>query len=165
MVQLHDTLRIGEICIFFRNSHFSTMYKHSDGHLYNLVTDLGFVQYPHICWERLLTVDGDDQYCDHEFKTLSNDARQTRSLSPWRASPSQIVQRANTVGPSTLSPHQPIVPVRTTGSFYHKEKPSKGILGMLGFKSQRSSQEHSTPGSASRRGSHTKSKKNGCSQM
>ncbi|NWS19602.1 MINY1 hydrolase, partial [Pachyramphus minor] len=56
----------GELGVFFRNNHFSTMTKHK-GHLYLLVTDQGFLQEEGVVWESLHTVDGDSCFCDTEF--------------------------------------------------------------------------------------------------
>ncbi|XP_010218751.1 PREDICTED: protein FAM63A [Tinamus guttatus] len=56
----------GELSVFFRNNHFSTMIKHK-GHLYLLVTDQGFLQEEAVVWESLHTVDGDSCFCDTHF--------------------------------------------------------------------------------------------------
>lgn len=40
-----------ELCVFFRNNHFNTLYKHN-GELYILVTDQGYAQEA-IVWEKL----------------------------------------------------------------------------------------------------------------
>ncbi|XP_061872346.1 ubiquitin carboxyl-terminal hydrolase MINDY-1 isoform X2 [Colius striatus] len=58
--------REGELSVFFRNNHFSTMTKHK-GHLYLLVTDQGFLQEEGVVWETLHNVDGDSCFCDTEF--------------------------------------------------------------------------------------------------
>jgi hypothetical protein len=64
---LHTTLQEGELCIFFRNNHYGTMTKHTDGHLYLLVTDLGYANTPSIVWEKLDVVDGDTEFCNSQF--------------------------------------------------------------------------------------------------
>ncbi|XP_064494325.1 LOW QUALITY PROTEIN: ubiquitin carboxyl-terminal hydrolase MINDY-1 [Pseudopipra pipra] len=56
----------GELGVFFRNNHFSTMTKHK-GHLYLLVTDQGFLREEGVVWESLHTVDGDSCFCDTDF--------------------------------------------------------------------------------------------------
>ncbi|XP_065713828.1 ubiquitin carboxyl-terminal hydrolase MINDY-1 isoform X2 [Patagioenas fasciata] len=57
----------GELSVFFRNNHFSTMTKHK-GHLYLLVTDQGFLREDGVVWETLQSVDGDSCFCDTEFR-------------------------------------------------------------------------------------------------
>ncbi|NWW23203.1 MINY1 hydrolase, partial [Falcunculus frontatus] len=56
----------GELGVFFRNNHFSTIIKHK-GHLYLLVTDQGFLQEEGVVWESLHSVDGDSCFCDTDF--------------------------------------------------------------------------------------------------
>ncbi|XP_069838354.1 ubiquitin carboxyl-terminal hydrolase MINDY-2 [Dendropsophus ebraccatus] len=64
--ELTSTLQEGELCVFFRNNHFSTMTKYK-GLLYLLVTDQGFLTEENIVWESLHNVDGDGNFCDSEF--------------------------------------------------------------------------------------------------
>ncbi|OCT86988.1 ubiquitin carboxyl-terminal hydrolase MINDY-2 [Xenopus laevis] len=64
--ELTTALQDGELCVFFRNNHFSTMIKHKDD-LYLLVTDQGFLTEENIVWESLHNVDGDGNFCNAEF--------------------------------------------------------------------------------------------------
>ncbi|NXX83945.1 MINY1 hydrolase, partial [Urocolius indicus] len=66
LCELTAAVREGELSVFFRNNHFSTMTKHK-GHLYLLVTDQGFLQEEGVVWETLHNVDGDSCFCDTEF--------------------------------------------------------------------------------------------------
>ncbi|NWI00736.1 MINY1 hydrolase, partial [Tichodroma muraria] len=66
LCELTARAREGELGVFFRNNHFSTMTKHK-GHLYLLVTDQGFLQEEGVVWESLHSVDGDSCFCDTEF--------------------------------------------------------------------------------------------------
>ncbi|KAM4675497.1 ubiquitin carboxyl-terminal hydrolase MINDY-2 [Discoglossus pictus] len=66
LTELTTTLQEGELCVFFRNNHFSTMTKYK-GQLYLLVTDQGFLTEENIIWESLHNVDGDGNFCDSEF--------------------------------------------------------------------------------------------------
>ncbi|NWR41835.1 MINY1 hydrolase, partial [Regulus satrapa] len=66
LCELTARAREGELGVFFRNNHFSTMIKHK-GHLYLLVTDQGFLQEDGVVWESLHSVDGDSCFCDTEF--------------------------------------------------------------------------------------------------
>ncbi|KAG9334704.1 hypothetical protein JZ751_007239 [Albula glossodonta] len=65
--RLNTTAKEGELSVFFRNNHFSTMIKHKD-HLYLLVTDQGFLQEESVVWESLHNVEGDGNFCDSEFR-------------------------------------------------------------------------------------------------
>ncbi|RLV76659.1 hypothetical protein DV515_00016752 [Chloebia gouldiae] len=66
LCELTARAREGELGVFFRNNHFSTMIKHK-GHLYLLVTDQGFLREEGVVWESLHSVDGDSCFCDAEF--------------------------------------------------------------------------------------------------
>ncbi|XP_068565486.1 ubiquitin carboxyl-terminal hydrolase MINDY-1 isoform X2 [Cebidichthys violaceus] len=67
LCELNTTATEGEISVFFRNNHFSTMIKHK-GHLYLLVTDQGFLQEEGLVWESLHNVEGDGNFCDSDFR-------------------------------------------------------------------------------------------------
>ncbi|RVE67160.1 hypothetical protein OJAV_G00114330 [Oryzias javanicus] len=67
LCELNTTAKEGEISVFFRNNHFSTMIKHK-GHLYLLVTDQGFLQEERVVWESLHNVEGDGNFCDSDFR-------------------------------------------------------------------------------------------------
>ncbi|KAM6150120.1 ubiquitin carboxyl-terminal hydrolase MINDY-2 [Erethizon dorsatum] len=66
LCELTSTVQEGELCVFFRNNHFSTMTKHK-GQLYLLVTDQGFLTEEKVVWESLHNVDGDGNFCDSNF--------------------------------------------------------------------------------------------------
>ncbi|XP_038017955.1 ubiquitin carboxyl-terminal hydrolase MINDY-1 [Motacilla alba alba] len=67
LCELTARAREGELGVFFRNNHFSTVTKH-EGHLYLLVTDQGFLREEAVVWESLRGVDGDSCFCDAEFR-------------------------------------------------------------------------------------------------
>ncbi|XP_010753802.1 ubiquitin carboxyl-terminal hydrolase MINDY-1 [Larimichthys crocea] len=67
LCELNTAAKEGEISVFFRNNHFSTMIKHK-GHLYLLVTDQGFLQEERLVWESLHNVEGDGNFCDSDFR-------------------------------------------------------------------------------------------------
>ncbi|KAM9244991.1 ubiquitin carboxyl-terminal hydrolase MINDY-1 isoform 1-T4 [Dugong dugon] len=67
LCELTAAAREGELSVFFRNNHFSTMTKHKS-HLYLLVTDQGFLQEEQVVWESLHNVDGDSCFCDSNFR-------------------------------------------------------------------------------------------------
>ncbi len=52
--------------MFFRNNHFSTLYKHKDK-LYLLVTDQGYLRERGIVWEVLDQIDGDTTFVDDDY--------------------------------------------------------------------------------------------------
>ncbi|XP_004689503.1 PREDICTED: protein FAM63A [Condylura cristata] len=67
LCELTAAAKEGELSVFFRNNHFSTMTKHKS-HLYLLVTDQGFLQEGQVVWESLHSVDGDSCFCDSDFR-------------------------------------------------------------------------------------------------
>ncbi|KAM4014043.1 ubiquitin carboxyl-terminal hydrolase MINDY-1 [Anomaloglossus baeobatrachus] len=66
LCELMAAVKEGELSVFFRNNHFSTLIKHK-GHLYLLVTDQGFLQEEKVIWESLHNVEGDSSFCDSDF--------------------------------------------------------------------------------------------------
>ncbi|KAJ4712926.1 protein FAM63A-like [Melia azedarach] len=64
---LQDGLKERELCVFFRNNHFSTMFKY-DGELYLLATDQGYINQPDLVWEKLNEVNGDTLFMTSNFK-------------------------------------------------------------------------------------------------
>ena len=70
-------MKDGQLAVFFRNNHFSTMVKEG-GSLYLLVTDLGFLDQKDVVWETLDSVQGDTVFVDEQFKVV--DSRGTQIL-------------------------------------------------------------------------------------
>ena len=64
--QLHDYISEGQLCVFFRNNHFSTITKH-ESHLFLLVTDLGYANVDEVTWEKIDNIHGDTDYADCTF--------------------------------------------------------------------------------------------------
>uniref|UniRef100_A0A3B3R350 Ubiquitin carboxyl-terminal hydrolase n=1 Tax=Paramormyrops kingsleyae TaxID=1676925 RepID=A0A3B3R350_9TELE len=81
LCELNTTAKEGELSVFFRNNHFSTMIKHK-GHLYLLVTDQGFLQEETVVWESLHNVEGDGNFCDSEFRLCHPPQRAAPLVAP-----------------------------------------------------------------------------------
>ncbi|XP_057523560.1 uncharacterized protein LOC130803471 isoform X1 [Amaranthus tricolor] len=67
LFSLQEGLKERELCVFFRNNHFSTMFK-LDGELYLLATDQGYITQPDLVWEKLNEVNGDTLFMTSNFK-------------------------------------------------------------------------------------------------
>ena len=67
---LHEGLDEGQLAVFFRNNHFSTLLKH-EGRLFVLVTDQGYQNETDIVWETLAAVDNDSEFVGWNFGTFS----------------------------------------------------------------------------------------------
>ncbi|KAK4801831.1 hypothetical protein SAY86_000034 [Trapa natans] len=67
---LQDGLKERELCVFFRNNHFSTMFKY-EGELYLLATDQGYINQPDLVWEKLNEVNGDSLFMTGTFKEFN----------------------------------------------------------------------------------------------
>ena len=67
---LHEGLEDGQLAVFFRNNHFSTLLKHG-GRLFVLVTDQGYQNETDIVWETLEAVDNDSAFVGWDFGRFS----------------------------------------------------------------------------------------------
>ncbi|RHZ44273.1 hypothetical protein Glove_744g8 [Diversispora epigaea] len=69
LLTLSEALPPGNLCVFFRNNHFSTLFKHpKTSVLYILVTDAGFVHERSAVWESLIDVDqGASEFVNGKF--------------------------------------------------------------------------------------------------
>ncbi len=67
LFKLHEEVKNNELCVFFRNNHFSTLLKR-DGKIFLLLTDLGFEQQRNFVWEVLDGIDGDTTLATSKFK-------------------------------------------------------------------------------------------------
>ncbi|RLN98542.1 hypothetical protein BBJ28_00023019, partial [Nothophytophthora sp. Chile5] len=85
LVKLHEEVRERQLCVFFRNNHFSTLFKVrgrclSCCALYLLVTDAGYLDEPTVVWERLNEIDGDTEYLDAQFRPVTASEQQQSIL-------------------------------------------------------------------------------------
>ncbi|EPS62597.1 hypothetical protein M569_12193, partial [Genlisea aurea] len=76
---LQDKVKERELCVFFRNNHFNTMFKY-EGNLYILATDQGFINQPDLVWEKLNEVNGDTVFVTGKFENFKMD---DESSSVW----------------------------------------------------------------------------------
>ncbi|PSS11461.1 Ubiquitin carboxyl-terminal hydrolase like isoform 1 [Actinidia chinensis var. chinensis] len=76
---LQDGLKERELCVFFRNNHFNTMFKF-DGELYILATDQGYLNQPDLVWEKLNEVNGDTLFMTGDFKEFKVESH---ASNPW----------------------------------------------------------------------------------
>ena len=67
--ELNSVMKEGQVAVFFRNNHFSSMCKHQ-GVLYLLVTDQGFLDQADVVWETLDSVQGDTVFVDQQFNVV-----------------------------------------------------------------------------------------------
>jgi hypothetical protein len=67
--ELHKLVQEDELCVFFRNSHFSTMTKHL-GNLYLLISDIGFAEEKDVIWEKIVSIDGDSEFVNADFEPI-----------------------------------------------------------------------------------------------
>ncbi|KAL8263972.1 hypothetical protein R6Q59_022102 [Mikania micrantha] len=106
LFSLQDGLKERELCVFFRNNHFNTMFKF-EGELYILATDQGYLNQPDLVWEKLNEVNGDTVFMNSNFKKFNAENHDTRSWDEQnaRASTADYLARIDntTQGNSNLS--------------------------------------------------------------
>ncbi|KAF7828332.1 ubiquitin carboxyl-terminal hydrolase MINDY-2 [Senna tora] len=78
LFSLQDGLKERELCVFFRNNHFSTMFKF-EGQLYLLATDQGYINQPDLVWEKLNEVNGDTLFMTGNFKEFKVESHESNS--------------------------------------------------------------------------------------
>ncbi|KAI8925660.1 hypothetical protein BC831DRAFT_382371, partial [Entophlyctis helioformis] len=81
---IFDTVRPGELCVLFRNNHFSTLFKHPQGGLFTLVTDQGFAKTKGVVWESMDRVDGNSEFYNGVFEPygLYSDEAENQQMTP-----------------------------------------------------------------------------------
>lgn len=67
LICLREDMEEQELCVFFRNNHFNTMFKYKD-ELYILATDQGYEDQPDLVWEKLNGVNGDTSFINGKFQ-------------------------------------------------------------------------------------------------
>lgn len=67
--ELHKSVGEDELCVFFRNNHFSTITKHG-GNLYLLISDIGFADEKDVIWEKICSIDGDSEFVNADFEPI-----------------------------------------------------------------------------------------------
>ncbi|KAJ5673311.1 hypothetical protein N7507_002438 [Penicillium longicatenatum] len=74
LTQLTTKLAPGSVSIFFRNDHFSTLYKHPESHqLFMLVTDAGYANHAEVVWESLVDVTGfNSEFLAGDFRAVGH---------------------------------------------------------------------------------------------
>eukprot|EP00092_Neocalanus_flemingeri_P087496 GFUD01110432.1.p1 GENE.GFUD01110432.1~~GFUD01110432.1.p1 ORF type:complete len:518 (-),score=208.74 GFUD01110432.1:160-1713(-) len=73
LCELNTVMKEGQLAVFFRNNHFSTLCGQGAG-LYLLVTDQGFLQQLDTVWETLENIEGDTEFVDHQFNPAQPEA-------------------------------------------------------------------------------------------
>ncbi|OVF07173.1 putative ubiquitin carboxyl-terminal hydrolase [Clavispora lusitaniae] len=79
---LDKQLPADSVAIFFRNNHFSTLYKADNHDLYLLLTDTAFTKRPDFVWQSVISASGkDDLFFSGDFTPINDE------LEPWASYP------------------------------------------------------------------------------
>ncbi|XP_030524743.1 ubiquitin carboxyl-terminal hydrolase MINDY-1 [Rhodamnia argentea] len=110
LFSLQEGLKERELCVFFRNNHFSTMFKY-EGQLYLLATDQGYINQPDLVWEKLNEVNGDTLFMTSNFKEFkveshTNDTWDEHNAMANTADYLASIDRATHAGLDMDSDHQ-----------------------------------------------------------
>ncbi|XP_044959884.1 ubiquitin carboxyl-terminal hydrolase MINDY-2 isoform X2 [Hordeum vulgare subsp. vulgare] len=81
---LQEGLKERELCVFFRNNHFNTMFKYN-GSLYLLATDQGFFSQTDLVWQRLDEVNGDGVFLTSNFTPFTAETPRNDSWNQQQA--------------------------------------------------------------------------------
>jgi len=105
LIELNKVIKEGELCVLFRNNHFSTLTKHQN-RLFCLLTDVGYADVPEAVWELLAEIDGDMHIVNSQFQAPRSFGRQGNIMNA--AAGRQEPPREPAPQPQQL-PHQPDV--------------------------------------------------------
>ncbi|TAQ84006.1 hypothetical protein B7494_g7674 [Chlorociboria aeruginascens] len=97
------SLAPGAVAIFFRNDHFSTLYRHPDTlQLLQLVTDMGYASHEEVVWESLTDVNGENaEFFSGDFRVVGGAPATPQSENPgWTSAPGNRPNLPQSVGPS-----------------------------------------------------------------
>jgi len=97
-------MRDGQLGVFFRNNHFSTILKRGTT-LHLLVTDLGYKDEPSVVWETLTDVSGNTHYLDgrfNKFEALSSSSHDNHNNDQTSEAPPELWVRTQTPGNDDL---------------------------------------------------------------
>lgn len=87
LTELHAQTSEGQLGVFFRNNHFSTLFKH-EGSLYLLCTDHSLLARAGVMWERLSDINGDTELVSPTFGHINDycavDAVNTNSSATYQ---------------------------------------------------------------------------------
>ncbi|XP_051199400.1 uncharacterized protein [Lolium perenne] len=81
---LQEGLNERELCVFFRNNHFNTMFKYN-GSLYLLATDQGFFGQTDLVWQKLDEVNGDGVFLTSNFTPFTAETPRNDSWNQQQA--------------------------------------------------------------------------------
>ncbi|KAF7110356.1 hypothetical protein CFC21_110476, partial [Triticum aestivum] len=81
---LQEGLKERELCVFFRNNHFNSMFKYN-GSLYLLATDQGFFSQTDLVWQKLDEVNGDGVFVTSNFTPFTAETPRNDSWNQQQA--------------------------------------------------------------------------------
>ena len=88
LMALYEKVKDKELCVFFRNNHFCTMFRKHD-RLYLLVTDTGYSAHSQVVWELMDEIDGNTNFVNAQFLESSSTISSSSIENPL--DPSQTV--------------------------------------------------------------------------
>ncbi|CAA7393073.1 unnamed protein product [Spirodela intermedia] len=98
---LQEGLKERELCVFFRNNHFSTMFKYNE-ELYLLATDQGYISQQNLVWEKLNEVNGDTMFMRSDFKQFMPEVQVNHSWDEQNGMNEFLAVEGSTSGNSTF---------------------------------------------------------------
>uniref|UniRef100_A0A453SJ86 MINDY deubiquitinase domain-containing protein n=1 Tax=Aegilops tauschii subsp. strangulata TaxID=200361 RepID=A0A453SJ86_AEGTS len=106
---LQEGLKERELCVFFRNNHFNSMFKYN-GSLYLLATDQGFFSQTDLVWQKLDEVNGDGVFVTSNFTPFTAETPRNDSWNQQQAmttTADYIAQFDNSTMPNSSGEYAP----------------------------------------------------------
>lgn len=141
LTQLTAELQPGSVSIFFRNDHFSTLYKHPQSQqLFTLVTDAGYASHAEVVWESLVDVTGfNSEFMSGDFRAVGHGP--SGSAAP--AGPRTSSAAVNSTSAVSEAPSEALI---------SQEQRDADYAYALSLQFQEDERTASQPGQANRRG-------------
>jgi len=103
LIRMHEVMNENELAIFFRNNHFSAVYKRQ-GYIWELVTDQGIVDADgRITWQSLSQLSGDEQFVSNKFNLIESNINQQQQIESYNDAMKQQKQQQQQSQPQGFS--------------------------------------------------------------
>uniref|UniRef100_M8BTK6 MINDY deubiquitinase domain-containing protein n=1 Tax=Aegilops tauschii TaxID=37682 RepID=M8BTK6_AEGTA len=150
---LQEGLKERELCVFFRNNHFNSMFKYN-GSLYLLATDQGFFSQTDLVWQKLDEVNGDGVFVTSNFTPFTAETPRNDSWNQQQAmttTADYIAQFDNSTMPNSSGDSDLELAIALQQQEFERQQPPPEQQQPQQQQQQQQTQTHQTPNQSSSR--------------